>query len=53
LKDKKEIKLVTKTMWELQFGTKDNGEFYVNHKNYYIEKSVPTINGKKIYAKTD
>ena len=50
---KEEKKMVTKSLWELQFGTKDNGEFYVNHKNYYIQRSVPTLNGKKIYAKTD
>ncbi len=50
---KKEKKLVTKSMWELQFGTKDNGEFYVKHKDYYIQRSVPTLNGQKIYAKTD
>lgn len=50
---KKEKKMVTKSLWELQFGLKDDGQFYVKHKNYYTEKSVPTINGQKIYAKTD
>tara|TARA_Y100000592_G_C5457770_1_gene312305 strand:+ start:1316 stop:1471 length:156 start_codon:yes stop_codon:yes gene_type:complete len=50
---KDEKKLVTKSLWELQFGTIDNGEFYVYHKHYFIERSVPTLNGKKIYAKTD
>tara|TARA_R100001224_G_scaffold27244_3_gene14696 strand:- start:14305 stop:14460 length:156 start_codon:yes stop_codon:yes gene_type:complete len=51
MKEKK--KMVTKSLWELQFGTIDNGQFYVKHKNYYTEKSVPTLNGKKIYAQTE
>ena len=46
-------KMVTKSLWELQFGIVDNGQFYVNNKSYYIQRSVPTLNGKKIYAKTD
>ena len=50
---KDEKKLVTKSLWELQFGTIDNGQFYVNDKSYYIQRSVPTLNGKKIYAKTE
>ena len=50
---KNEKKLVTKSLWELQFGTIDNGEFYTYTKNYHVERSVPTLNGKKIYAKTD
>lgn len=50
---KEEKKMVTKSIWELQFGLKDDGQFYVKHKKYYIERSVGTINGQKIYAKTD
>lgn len=51
MKNKK--KMVTKSLWELQFGTIDNGQFYVKNKSYYIQRSVPTLNGKKIYAKTE
>jgi len=50
---KEEKKMVTKSLWELQFGIVDNGQFYVKHKNYYSETSVPSLNGKKIYAKTE
>ena len=49
---KKQKKLVSKTLWELQFGTKDNGEFYTYTKKYDIERIGATINGQKIYAQT-
>tara|TARA_R100001460_G_C3420366_1_gene160825 strand:- start:212 stop:352 length:141 start_codon:yes stop_codon:yes gene_type:complete len=43
-------KLVTKTMYELQFGIKDFGQYYVRQKEYYIKRSDKTINGQKLYA---
>ncbi len=49
---KEKQKFVTKSLWELQFGTKDTGQFYVKNKTYNEEQSVPIINGRKIYAKT-
>jgi len=47
---KKKKKLVTQTIYELQFGIKDHGHYYVRKKEYYIKRSDKTINGQKLYA---
>ena len=47
---KKKKKLVTQTLYELQFGIKDFGIYYVRQKEYYISRSDKTLNGKKLNA---